>query len=221
MKRQLRLWLCVMAWASLAGADVIMFSDGAFDEGYVRCTGAFITVIGRDGKSEYSVSTALVAQIEYDRWYSELDAQARASTKGGPITTVNTQNYLMATTSEAVQRQLHKQRSALTWMSTFMKKDGPCPSARSTVQALSTLVIFLGFIVCGLITFIASIFLIIDAFKHSVLWGLLCLLCGVALFIYLFAEYEGRRGRMYFFLTAPLWWLFLVIGVQQLTRLFT
>ncbi|GEM_PF-1278166 len=223
MKHRLALWLCVLACAGMAGADVIIFHDGSYDEGYANRVGAFVNVRGRDGKSEYSVSTTIIARIEYNRWYSELNEAGKASAPGGPITILNTQKFLVATTSDAVQQQARKQWRAFAWLNTLMKKDGPRISARGTVQAVTTLVITIGFIICLLIATIASICLIIDAFKRSVLWGLLCLLCGIGLFIYLFTEYEyvGWRGRMFLCLTAPLWWLLLTIGIQQLMRLLT
>jgi len=208
-----------MACAGIAGADVIVFNDGAYDEGYVHSTGTLITVRGRDGKSEYSVASAIVARIEYNRWYNELDGNAKISAKGGSITTMNTQSFLVAKTGEKVTQQLHEQRMAWTWLKAFMKKDGPRITARGTAQAVKTLVVFVGLLLCMLVSTIASIVLIIDAFKRSVLWGLVCLFCGIGLFVYIFTDYEGERRRMLLCLTAPLWWLLLAMGLQQVMQL--
>lgn len=221
MKHRVVLWLCVMACAGSVGADVIMFNDGAFDEGYVHFTGTFVTVRGRDGKSEYSVPTAIVARIVYDRWYHELEENDKDGTKGGVITLLSTQNIVVATTSDAVYQQMDKQKRAFAWLRAMLQKDGPRYTTRGTAQAVRTLVIFGGFVISVLISTIATIFLIIDAFKRSVLWGLLCLFCSIGLLIYLFTEYEGRRGRMLFYMMAPLVWLLLAMGFQQCMRLVT
>jgi hypothetical protein len=219
--RLLRRAVLVLLWFALcAGADVIVFRDGKCDEGYISLTGGFVTVRGRDGRSEYTISTSVVARIEFDRWFRDLGEQARRASAGAPITVATTQSVVSVATG-AVLRQLQLERVNLRWLRSFMTKDGARAILHSSPETLSNLALIVGMLLAFLTAVIATIYLIIDAFKHSILWGVLCFFCNIALLIYLFTQYQGPRARMFLYLTAPVWWALLTVLVHWVLRMTT
>ncbi len=195
-----RLCAGIVVGCAALHADVVVFNDGHYDEGYVTPVGERIIVRSRDGRSEYRIGTSLVERIHVNRWYADLEAEEKAAMTvfeqaapppRGPVSA--------ARPGAAAVRQGRVQLQRLLWRVGFgAQADG--------LQQARALAMVVGMLIAMLVMSASMVFLIIDAFKHSSAWGLLCLLCPPAQLVYLFTVYTGSKGRVLLGLLAPLWW---------------
>jgi hypothetical protein len=199
IRRQAR-WLCtgIVVSCAMLHADVVVFKDGHYDEGYVTSAGERIRVRSRDGRSEYQISTSHVERIHANQWYANLEAEEKASmTVTEPV--VPSEPASVASPIAMYMRMGRMQLQRQLWRLGLRADAGG-------LQQVAALAIAAGMLLTFVIMCVCAVFLIIDAFKRSTAWGLACLLCPPAQLVYLFTVYTGSKGRMLLGLLAPFWW---------------
>jgi hypothetical protein len=189
-------------------ADVIYFSNGDIDEGHVTITGNRVVIVTRDKKGSYGVSSDSVKKIDYGSWVEDLDISAR-------IIAENTKKTKALSKANKTQQTINK-------ITGVLPDKVPIPTVPTCKfdKSMSAQVIIVGsmFIILSFISLIYSIILLVDAFKCSIAWGLCSLFIPFVIWIYLFTNYTGSRGKMFFWLISPLIWGILSFSVLMLTK---
>ncbi len=189
-------------------ADVIYFSNGDIDEGHVTITGNRVVIATRDKKGSYGVSSDSIEKIDYGMWIEDLDISARLIAK-------NTKKTKALSGANKTQKTINK-------ITGILPDKVPVPTVPTCKfdKSMSAQVIIVGsmFIILSLVSFIYSIILLVDAFKCSIAWGLCSLFIPFVIWIYLFTNYSGNRGKMFFWLISPLIWGILSLSVIMLTK---
>lgn len=193
-------------------ADIIVFTDGGREEGYISNEGAHIRVRMRGKQGEYTVPTQRVAEIRYDVWLDDDTKDATPVSKKFTDTTVDASPPVAQTKTlnpEMAEEKLSPD-NAEDKLKEFINK-----TSKLNLSIIALWV--LGAIIFPIIAFIAWIILLAHAFRTSALWGLLVLFVPFALYFFLFLEYEGSKWKMFWLLHAPLFWS--IFGILILSLL--
>ena len=189
----------ILVFVNFIFADVIYFTNGDIDEGIVQTNDVNIIIQTKDRMGSYSVPKTSVVSIDYGKWIKDLDGVkqeiALKSKKTTKIKAANTKEVI-----NKVKYSLPKNVfDNIDHTEEKVKK-------QSTFLLIFILVIFV--LLCGG-SLVCNIIVLIDAFKRSILWGLFSLFIPIVLLIYLITNYSGNKSRMFFWMFAPIFWLFL------------
>ncbi len=193
--------------ANLTFADLIYFDNGDVDEGYATAEGAIMTITSKDKKGEYGVSTNRVLRVETGLWFKDLNKIERniaeASKNMETVKkTLSTIGEVHQTVVPQVQRELEK----------LNKKFSFLPSSNgSKAMRISNYFLFFVFFTLVIVSAVCNIIVLIDAFKNSIVWGILSLFVPIVLFIYLLTGYRGNKGKTFFWIISPLIWFGLML----------
>ena len=193
----------ILLFANFIFADVIYFSNGDIDEGHVTLQGENIRVITKDKKGSYGFPTNSIKRIEKDKWLDDLDLSVRKAAEESkiakPIVANKTTHRI-----NTVNQILPKEFSLPTYK----------PNNKISIQVI--IIVIISFILF-IVSFICRIVLLVDAFKFSIAWGLCSLLIPFVIWIYLFTNYTGNKGKMLLWLLSPFLWLILSVSIIKIT----
>ena len=182
-------------------ADVIYFNNGDIDEGYAKVNGSRVKIQNRDELSAYELSTNLIKAIEYGVWIEDMGktVQRIAANSGNQV--ANSKNPLKNISLNKISNTKIKGVSFKKFFNNL-----------ATPRGILVAIIIIGVFACCIISFVGNIILLVDAFKNNILWGIFGLLFPIVLLIYLFSNYSGNRGKMFFWIYIfPFLWLIATI----------
>ncbi|RLD11444.1 MAG: hypothetical protein DRI44_03595 [Chlamydiae bacterium] len=184
-------------------ADVIYFSNGDIDEGHVKSNGDRFIISTKDMTGSYGIQTNKVMLVKYGEWLENLDEATQRVAE-------NTKKTKALFGGNKAQKAINKITGILP------DKVPTCIFGKS----MSAQVIIIGsiFIFLSFVSLIYSIILLVDAFKCSLAWGLCSLFIPFVIWFYLFTNYTGSRGKMFFWLISPVVWGTLSLSVLMLTK---
>ena len=194
-------------FANLAFADLIYFDNGDIDEGFATTNGAIMTITSEDKKGEYGVSTNRVLRVEFGLWFKDLNDAERSiaeASKNMEVVkkTLGTIDEVRHTVVPKVQRELGN----------LNKKFSLIPDSNGSKAMMGINVfLFAVFIVLVIVSVVCNIVVLIDAFKNSIVWGILSLFIPIVLFIYFLTRYTGNKGKTFFWMISPIIWFGLML----------
>mgnify|MGYP007124308285 CR=1 FL=1 len=177
-------------------ADIIWLANGKAVEGSATLVDDKIRVIERDGKGEFELSTAAVVRVDVGIWLEDLDPAARSRTQRAMATPTIAAPAPTLPGSDTVRRHTGIRLRSL-WPEKGRKMD---------VRAYTMITGMIGFVFFSLLSTVCFVIVVIAAFRHHVVAGLLVLFVPLAVFVYLFTYYTGRKGRMFLYLISPMLW---------------
>jgi len=186
-------------------ADVIYFSNGDIDEGHVKSNGDRFIISTKDMTGSYGIQTNKVLFIKYGEWLENLDEATQKVAENTKKTKSITSGKVEDTIIE-IEGKLPKQISKSIDISK-LKVGNPMIWVMG-----SLLVVFI------ILSTVCIIFLLIDAFKYSLAWGLCSLFIPFVIWIYLFTNYSGNKGKMFLGIISPFLWIILSFSVLMLTK---
>jgi len=202
--KKLSILLSVLLINSLF-ADVIYFSNGDIDEGYARNSGDRFIISTKDMTGSYGVQTNRVMCIKYGKWIENLDEATQKVAKNTKqiksITVIETEEPM-----GGIEGELPKQ--VLKSINVSKLKNGK----------LMFWIMGVSFVIFTILSLICSIFLLIDAFKCSLAWGLCSLLIPFVAWVYLFKNYSGNKGKIFLGIISPLLWIIISFSITLLTK---
>ena len=199
--------------ANLSLADLIYFANGDIDEGFAITNGAILTVKSNDKKGKYGVPTNCVLYVKYGMWFEDLNEAERivAESSGNmagvekSLTSIermqqmNPVDMLQEQSNECIDSLPSGLRNAL---------DNVRGGNVSTAEMISRVALLIVALILYIVSIVCSIIILIDAFKTSVIWGLLCIFVPFAFPIYFFVKYTGKKFKMFFWIViAPILWM--------------
>lgn len=193
--------------ANLIFADLIYFDNGDIDEGFAIADGVIMTIRSKDKKGEYGVSTNRVLRVKVGLWFEDLNEAER------DVAESSKKMESVEKTLDPIEYVKHTVPAQLQIHSTKLNKiTGLLPnSTGSMILLVSNLFLFLVFVTLVIVSGICNIIVLIDAFKNSILWGILSLFVPIVLFIYLLTGYRGNKGKTFFWIISPLIWFGLML----------
>ena len=187
-------------------ADVIYFNNGDIEEGYAKVNEDRIKILSRDELNKYELSTNLIKAIEYGVWIEDMGKEVQVIAERSANQVANSKNPLN-------NIPLNKISNIKINGVSFQK----ALTNIATPKGMSIGLIFVGFIICFIVSLVGNIILLVDAFKNNILWGIFGILFPIVLLIYLFSNYSGNKGKMLFWVyILPFLWLIatiLLIGI--------
>jgi len=199
----IKILFAILFLVNLSLADVIYFANGDIDEGHVNVEDDMLIIAKKDKTGKYGVPTNSIKRVEYGIWKEDLDPTLRkvveSTKKVKPISVKGTQH--------TINRVTHA-----------LPKNVPMTSYELNQSTKVQTIIFISvFILLSIISFVCTIVLLVDAFKCSIAWGLCSLFIPIVIWIYLFTNYSGSKGKMFLWLMAPIMWAILALSVIMLT----
>lgn len=194
--------------ANFLFADVIYFTNGDIDDGLVSINGERVTISTKDKKGSYGVSTGSIKYIEYGIWIKNLDPKTQAIAKESK----KIKNVKIGGAKGAIKNITEKLPENVSDKFSVSKFNG----MPKKIHALGYVFIAILFILI-LVAAVCKIILLIDAFKYSLGWGFASLFVPFVLLIYLFLYYNGSKGKMFFWMFAPILWILFAIIYMTLT----
>ena len=191
--RRARAVVAVLALSTPVVADVLWLDNGKKLEGTIEEYTDVVEIRERNGPGLYGVASAKVVRVEYGVWLSDVDQSTN------PVMYANGEQA----TGSDVEVLYEPQGSGVT--ADLMTSE--LAERAQQVPHVIVVIIGLGLVVWLLISLIATIVLLVDAFKHNVLWGVLCFIFNPLLWIHLFVNYKGRKFIMFLLLISPLLWI--------------
>jgi len=199
MKRAVA-WLAVMMAVGCRG-DIIWLVNGKALEGSAELVGGKVRVVERDGKGEYELSTAMVARVDVGIWLEDLEPAARAEAQRA------LQVPTVAEPARALPGEEALRRRGLSWRKLLCDTD---TNKKNNLQKYTVIVGMVGCVFFVILSLVAFIITLIDAFRKHVVAGLVVLLVPLAVLVYASVYYSGRKGRMFMALISPVIWLVVV-----------
>ena len=182
-------------------ADIIYFKNGDIEEGYVKINGARARVLSRDELNEYEMSTNQIKSVEYGIWIEDKGKVIKEIAK------VSKGNVTIIETPFLDSSKLENKKFPIK---TALKEIG-------TVRGMTIILLVVGVLVCIIVSFVGNIIILVDAFKNNILWGIFGLIFPFVLLIYLFTNYNGNKGRMFFWVyILPFLWLIATILLMEI-----
>jgi len=193
--------------ANFIFADVIYFDNGDIDEGFATADGVIMTITSKDKKGEYGVSTNRVIRVKVGLWFEDLNEAERdiaeASKNMEKVEKIlNPIEYV----KHNVPAQLQTQSAKLNKITGFLPNNKD-----SMVLMVSNLFLILVFTILVIVSTVCNIIVLVDAFKNSIVWGILSLFIPIVLLVYLLTAYRGNKGKIFFWMLSPIIWFALML----------
>ena len=193
--------------ANLTFADLIYFDNGDIDEGFATADGVIMTITSKDKKGEYGVSTNRVLRVKVGLWFEDLnEAERDVAESSKNMESVEKILNPIEYVKRAVPAQLQTHSTKLNKITGFLPD-----SKDSMVLLVSNLFLFLVFTILIIVSAVCNIIVLIDAFKNSIVWGILSLFVPIVLLIYLLTAYRGNKGKIFFWMLSPIIWFALML----------
>jgi len=193
--------------ANLTFGDLIYFDNGDIDEGFATSNGAIMTITTEDKKGEYGVSTNRVLRVEFGLWFKDLNESERRiaeASKNMAVVkkTLSTIEEVHQTVVPQVQRELRNLNKKFSFI--------PDSKGSKTMMIMNIFLIFV-LIVLIIVSVVCNIVVLVDAFRYSIVWGILSLFVPLVLFIYFITRYTGNKGKTFFWMISPIIWFGLML----------
>lgn len=192
---RVRIVMLVALLAAVARGDIIWLANGKALEGTAEQVGDKIRVIERDGKGEYELSTAIVVRVDQGIWLEDLEPGARAQAQRAM------QVPTIAEPAKALPGEDALRRRGISWRK-LMQGSGQ----QKSQKMYSVLVGCIGMVFFMILSLVAFIITVIDAFRRHMVAGLVVLFVPLAVFVYVVKCYSGQKGRMILALLSPVLW---------------
>ena len=202
MKILMKNFFYILLFANFIFADVIYFSNGDIDEGHVKLQGKNIMVTTKNKKGSYGIPTNSIKRIEKGIWLDDLDLSVRKVAENTRITKPIIADKAIRTIN-TVNNVLQKKFSFLSY-----KQSEKIPMQVIIICSICFILI--------IVSFVCRIVLWVDAFQFSIAWGLCSLFIPFVIWIYLFTNYTGNKGKMFLWLLSPILWLILSISIIKI-----